>query len=576
MTEFRFFGLDDLAKELIRKACADAPWVELAPLDKGLSGSAVLMARWTVSNASSKFHVFKIGDPRKLQREHDAINNVAAPLVHNFPHASIYVSNDGTRALLSQEFLGEGDGSTRSLRQYIERAESTDEVVSIIQRLYNERLIDWRPKAEPEKPRESASVREALGSWIRKGELARAGREIGESALQSLLVSEYGLDTGKLAGLVNRIFDSHIAVDAGPVHGDLHSQNVLVGRDLRISLIDFGWTAVRWRAVDYLWLECSLKFVVTSPYADVSDLLRVEEMLDEAWQNGGHLNIGELDGRMLSHDLKKLACGAATIRHLAREHLPDLTLSDYRKGLIATSYALTTFPELNLVYLMHSLARNARALEPELVNEGPYHGLYGVRDLLWPGRPGRMVRRAVEVFGAPAQALDVGCGDGKNLVFLEDCGWRVTGIDISSRAISAAARRQREFFGPSVSMKSELLHADAITYDYEPSCYELAIAYGLYHCLDDEGLIRVHAGIVDSLKPGGLFAFAAFNDALPLPIDHGTGEIFLRPERHIFDLVAGDLELLYHEVGEICEDHLPLVPEHRHSLTWALFRKPRQ
>lgn len=56
-TEFRYFGLDDEAKALIVQACAGAPWVELAPLDKGLSGSTVLMARWSVSDALSKFQL---------------------------------------------------------------------------------------------------------------------------------------------------------------------------------------------------------------------------------------------------------------------------------------------------------------------------------------------------------------------------------------------------------------------------------------------------------------------------------------------------------------------------------------
>jgi hypothetical protein len=38
-------------------------------------------------------------------------------------------------------------------------------------------------------------------------------------------------------------------------------------------------------------------------------------------------------------------------------------------------------------------------------------------------------------------------------------------------------------------------------------------------------------------------------------------------------MVNGELEVVAQEVGEIAEDHLPLVREHRHSLTWALFRK---
>src|SRR5438132_12023084 len=100
------------------------------------------MGRWSISAASSKFHVFKIGDPRKLRREYDAIVGIAAPLVRNFPHAAYWNSADGKRALLSQEFLGDGDGSTTSLRQFIERAGDADAVRTILDRLYSERIID--------------------------------------------------------------------------------------------------------------------------------------------------------------------------------------------------------------------------------------------------------------------------------------------------------------------------------------------------------------------------------------------------------------------------------------------------
>lgn len=568
---FVFFGLDAHARELIAKACPNAPWVELAPLDKGLSGSMVLMARWSISGANSKFHVFKIGDPSKLAHEYNAIRDVAAPLVKNFPHVSYHVSNDGKKAILSQEFLGESDGSTRSLRQYIEKSDNEDGVVDIIQRLYTERLIDWHP--EQGIARQMTSAEDELQPWIRKGNLQKACNDIGSVGIEASLETNYGLNLKKLQRLVNRVLKSPLEVDKGPVHGDLHSQNILVDRARRISLIDFGWTAIRWRAVDYLWLECSLKFVVASPYASVDDLLAIEELLDAAWIEDKPLDTSLLDGRLLSQDLKKIAAGVAAIRAEARAQLDKMTLSDYRKGLIAMSYALTTFPELNLVYLMHSLARNARSIELDRDDQGPYHRLYAAAEVLWPDRPGRMVRKAAEIAAKPGKALDIGCGDGKDVLHLEDRKWKVTGIDISQLAVDAAEKRFSRYYGKSGVMRSSISRANAVTYDYPASAYDLVIAYGLYHCLDDDELMAVHTGAVKALKPGGLFAFAAFNDRLPVPDDHHTGEMYLRDESHIFELARDDLELIEHEIGEIEEDHAPMVAQHRHSLTWALFRK---
>lgn len=41
----------------------------------------------------------------------------------------------------------------------------------------------------------------------------------------------------------------------------------------------------------------------------------------------------------------------------------------------------------------------------------------------------------------PGLALDIGCGSGRDATYLSDHGWRVTGLDVSARAIDAARRR---------------------------------------------------------------------------------------------------------------------------------------
>lgn len=572
-TVCHYFGLSETQKELITKACSGAPWVELAPLDKGLSGSLALMARWSVSGAPSKFHVFKIGNAGKLKREYEAITNVAAPMMQDFPHCAIYYSNDRSTALLSQEFVGDNDGSTKSLRQHIEKSSDENEVASVIANLYDLKLLHWKPNVETES-RQVMTLQDALKAWIRKGDLDVAAARIGQEALNRSLVSQSFPDVDHLKTLIRRIFRSNIHIDVGPVHGDLHSQNVIVGRSGKISLIDFGWTAIRWRAVDYLWLECSLKFVVASSHTTVDDLLKMEDILDKAWEAEGPVDLSQLDGRMLSADLRKITIGIAKIREEARSRLPRLTLSDYRRGLLGMAYSLTTFPELNLVHLMHSIARNAVLAESDVDDEGPYHELYaGAETLLWPGRAGRMVRKAVERLPSPGLALDIGCGDGKDIVFLEDHGWTATGIDIASRAIDGTKRRIAEHFGSGHSSLANISRFDAVRYDYPDAQYDLVVAYGLYHCLDDEALAIVHRGAVRALKSGGLFAFATFNDLLPIPDGHRTGDLILRPADHIFQITNGDFELLDSQIGEISEEHYPMVAKHKHSLTWALLKK---
>ena len=61
---------------------------------------------------------------------------------------------------------------------------------------------------------------------------------------------------------------------------------------------------------------------------------------------------------------------------------------------------------------------------------------YGSTDI-WSGRPNHML---VDLAGdlAPGRALDLGCGEGGDALWLADRGWTVTGLDISPTALARA------------------------------------------------------------------------------------------------------------------------------------------
>lgn len=68
---------------------------------------------------------------------------------------------------------------------------------------------------------------------------------------------------------------------------------------------------------------------------------------------------------------------------------------------------------------------------------------YAVEGQLWSGRPnGALV---AEVSGlTPGRALDVGCGEGADAVWLARGGWQVTGLEVSGVALQRAARHAQD------------------------------------------------------------------------------------------------------------------------------------
>jgi SAM-dependent methyltransferase len=68
---------------------------------------------------------------------------------------------------------------------------------------------------------------------------------------------------------------------------------------------------------------------------------------------------------------------------------------------------------------------------------------YRDSDRVWSGRPNELLVREVAHL-APGAALDLGCGEGADAVWLASRGWRVTGVDISPTALERAARHAAE------------------------------------------------------------------------------------------------------------------------------------
>lgn len=71
--------------------------------------------------------------------------------------------------------------------------------------------------------------------------------------------------------------------------------------------------------------------------------------------------------------------------------------------------------------------------------EARYQGV----ERIWSGRPNPLLVR--EVGGLePGRALDLGCGEGADAVWLASHGWRVTAVDISRTALDRAAGHAAE------------------------------------------------------------------------------------------------------------------------------------
>lgn len=122
---------------------------------------------------------------------------------------------------------------------------------------------------------------------------------------------------------------------------------------------------------------------------------------------------------------------------------------------------------------------------------------YTGRELVWTSEANRFLIAEAESL-APARALDLACGEGRNAVWLAQRGWQVTGVDFSAVGIEKA--RQLE---DARRVHANWVLADLLRYRPEPSAFELVIV--LYLQVPGDERTPILRAAAQAVSPGGIF-----------------------------------------------------------------------
>jgi len=114
----------------------------------------------------------------------------------------------------------------------------------------------------------------------------------------------------------------------------------------------------------------------------------------------------------------------------------------------------------------------------------------------WSGRPnGRLRAEAASL--TPGRALDVGCGEGADAIWLARNGWSVTAIDISEVALTRA-REAAGLAGAAVGW----VRGDALQAPFPAGSFDLvSMQYPALPKAAGQAAVRA---LLDTVRPGGL------------------------------------------------------------------------
>lgn len=137
---------------------------------------------------------------------------------------------------------------------------------------------------------------------------------------------------------------------------------------------------------------------------------------------------------------------------------------------------------------------------------------YANKEMVWSAEPNRLFADIVGELPA-GRALDLGCGEGRNALYLAENGWDVTGVDYSDAGIEKA-RRLAEHRDVAVDFRV----ADAGEIRLEPRSFDLVAVVFLHTGASerDHWLPQAIAAVAD----GGTFVYIGHD---PANIESGVG-----------------------------------------------------
>lgn len=133
---------------------------------------------------------------------------------------------------------------------------------------------------------------------------------------------------------------------------------------------------------------------------------------------------------------------------------------------------------------------------------------------VWSGNPNPQLVTEVANL-APGRALDVGCGEGADAIWLAQRGWEVVATDIAGVALERGAEHARDS-APEASARIEWRQADLLVRPPEPDSFDLVSAQFMH--LPAAPRTRLFRALVASVRAGGTLLVVGHH-----PSDLATG-----------------------------------------------------
>jgi len=203
------------------------------------------------------------------------------------------------------------------------------------------------------------------------------------------------------------------------------------------------------------------------------------------------------------------------------------------------------------------------------MTDGGYDIGYRNCPCFWGNKPGSLLLRLDKIIDSfeGKLVLDLGCGEGKNSIYLANKGCIVDAYDISDFALT-------NFKNSGINHpKIRFQNSDVLKLIIPDDSYDIIIAYGLFHCFQDKSeVMSLISSCIRSLKTNGILVVCAFNSRKQDLKAHDSFKPLLISHSDYLKLFNLN-EILFESDEDLFETHPHNNISHMHSMTRLIIKK---
>lgn len=191
-----------------------------------------------------------------------------------------------------------------------------------------------------------------------------------------------------------------------------------------------------------------------------------------------------------------------------------------------------------------------------------------MEDITFSNKPNKTIQEIEELLIKDCSILEVGCGEGQNVIYLAKRGYyNIDAFDLSEYGI-AKVKKLCEL----QDVKVNAFVADLTTYKFHKK-YDLIMSFGTLHFVSKEMWTEFINRAKDNTNMGGIHVMQIFTDTVPASADIAPFAIGLAKEEEIKQSYQ-DWEILQFQ-SYVFEDEHPNVPKHLHASNKIVARRIR-